>query len=372
MPTGKPSTFVKSFFAESIQAAMEHARVELGNEALLLDSREAPPEARHLGDYEVVFAASSGPPASPVSLPTGEVEALRRQMQDIRDVLGRIVTTGAAQCSQKEIVAQALIDAGVEPALAHEIEAAARQRLERRRVPQIGAPSPAGRFDDRDLLLAGAEEIATHFEVAPEIGRITALVGPPGCGKTTTLVKLAITQGLARGRAVRLISTDTLRIGGAEQLRTYAAILGAPFQAVDSAAALAHAVEAAPPSALVLIDTAGYSEAMFRDRGGDLSAFLSHRQDIDTHLVLTASMRLEDLYKTAALYDDFQPAKLIFTKVDEASSLAAVFCVAARRNHPLSFLSAGQSVPEDLEPATKERIVQALVSQLPTSMEVAA
>ncbi len=63
MPTGKPSTFVKSFFAESVQAAMEHARVELGTDALLLDSREAPPEARHLGDYEVVFAASSEPPA---------------------------------------------------------------------------------------------------------------------------------------------------------------------------------------------------------------------------------------------------------------------------------------------------------------------
>jgi len=91
--------------------------------------------------------------------------------------------------------------------------------------------------------------------VAPEIGRVTALIGPPGCGKTTTLVKLAVSQGLARGRAVRLISADTQRIGAAEQLRTYAAILGAPFEAVESAAALAQAIQSAPSSALVLIDT---------------------------------------------------------------------------------------------------------------------
>jgi len=67
MPAAKPSTFVKSFFAESVQAAMEDAQVELGTDALLLESREAPPEARHLGAYEVVFAASrASDPAAPV------------------------------------------------------------------------------------------------------------------------------------------------------------------------------------------------------------------------------------------------------------------------------------------------------------------
>jgi flagellar biosynthesis protein FlhF len=372
MPNGKPSTFVKSFFAESVQAAMEHARVELGTDALLLDSREAPPEARHLGDYEVVFAACSEPPAPPAPVPASEVEALRRQVEEIREMLGRMTPSAAAQRSPSEVVTQTLIDSGVEPALAREIEDAARQRLARRSVPRIGSPSPAGGFDAQNLLVEAAEEISAAFAVAPEIGRVTALVGPPGCGKTTTLVKLAITQGLARGRAVRLISTDTQRIGGAEQLRTYAEILGVPFQAVESTAALEHAIESAPPSALVLIDTAGYSAAMLQDLGGDLAAFLSRRQDIDTHLVLTASMRLDDLYRTAGLYDAFRPAKLLFTRVDETSSLAAVFCVATRRNKPVSFLSAGQSVPEDLEPATREKIVESLVRQLPSAMEAAA
>ena len=63
MPSGNPSSLVKSIFADSLQAAMEHATVELGADAMLLDSREAPPEARHLGDYEVVFSTSPEPPA---------------------------------------------------------------------------------------------------------------------------------------------------------------------------------------------------------------------------------------------------------------------------------------------------------------------
>jgi flagellar biosynthesis protein FlhF len=370
MPAAKPSTFVKSFFAESVQAAMEDAQVELGTDALLLESREAPPEARHLGAYEVVFAASrASDPAAPVQ--ASGVETLQRQLKEIREMLSQIMPA-TAQGTPGELIARVLIDAGVEPALAREIGDATRQRAARRSVPRIDSASPAEGFDAEGLLLEAAEEISTNFAVSPEIGRITALVGPPGCGKTTTLVKLAITQGLARGRSVRLISGDTHRIGGAEQLRTYATILGVSFEAVESIAALAQAIESAPPSALVLIDTPGYSAAMLQDMGDDLARFLSRRQDIDTHLVLTASMRIEDLYQTAALYDAFCPAKLLFTRVDETSSLAAVFCLAARRNNPVSFLCAGQSVPEDLEPATKERIVESLVRQLPSAMQAAA
>jgi len=369
---------MKSFFAESVQSAMEHARVELGPDALLLDSREAPPEARHLGDYEVLFAAGSEPPvspplpASPGSPPAGGVDALWRQMEEIREMLGRMTPNAPVERSHTEAVAQALVEAGVEPTLAREIGEAARLRASRRFVPRFGAPRPAAGAGAPNLLLEAAEEISASIAVAPEIGRVTALIGPPGCGKTTTLVKLAVSQGLARGRAVRLISADTHRIGAAEQLRTYAAILGAPFEAVESAAALAQAIQSAPSSALVLIDTPGYGAAMLRDLGGDLAAFLGGRQDIDTHLVLTASMRLEDLYNTARLYDAFRPAKLLFTRVDETSSLAAVFCVAARRNMPVSFLSTGQAIPEDLEPATKERIVDSLVRQLPSVREAVA
>jgi flagellar biosynthesis protein FlhF len=378
-----PTTFVKSFFDESIQAAMKRARVELGTDALLINSREAPPEARHLGRYEVVFGLCSEPISEPASLPFSppalappsrleRVEALRLKVEKIRASLARRALAAPARRIRNALIAQALITAGVEPALAREIDEAARQRAARRAVPRIGAPRAAAGSEAHNLRLEAAEEIAAHFEVEPEIGRVTALVGPGGCGKTSTLVKLAIQQGLARGRTVHLISTDTHRIGGAEQLRAYAGILGANFQAVENASALAQAIESAPPSALVLIDTPGYGAASVHQLGRELGSFLTRRQDIDTHLVLTACTRVEDLYQTARRYDVFRPSKLAFTRLDEASSVAAVFCVAARCNYPLSFLSTGQSIPEDLEPASKEKIVESLVRQLPSAMEAAA
>ena len=364
MSTGNPygqngSTFVKSFFAETIQIAMQRARMELGADALLINSREAPPEARHLGQYEIVFGICAEPPAGPPD----RVESLRLRVEKIRASIRRNRSAG---------VAQALINAGVEPALARQIEAAAHQRVARLSVPRVGQPRPAPGSDAQILLREAAAEIGDHFEADPEIGRVTALIGPAGCGKTTTLVKLAIQQGVARGRAVHLISMDTQKIGGAEQLRAYATILGASFQVAENAAALAQAIESAPSPALLLIDTPGYNAATLHESGSDLAAFLNRRHDIDTHLLLTASMRIEDLHKTARLYDVFRPAKLLFTRLDETTSLAAVFCIAARRNNPVSFFSAGPSIPEDLEPASKDKIVASLVRQLPSVMELAA
>jgi len=371
MPTiEKPRHHVKSFFAASVQEAMEEAGVEMGPDALLLDTREAPPEARHLGEYEVVFGSLAPVPA-PAPASGGGMEGLRRQMEEIRELLSRPAMK-LPDPAGRSLVAQSLIEAGVEPGMANEIEAAVRQRIAGPPVARIGEARAAARPDPQKLLRETRQEMDGRFAVKPELGRVAALVGPPGSGKTTTLVKLAVTEGLAMGRAVRLISTDTERIGGAEQLRTYAAILGVPFQAVESAGALEQAIDGAPPNALVLIDTPGYSAVMLQDLGGPLAGFLSRRQGIDTHLVLTASTRVEDLYNLAELYEVFRPSKLLFTRIDETSSMGSVFCVAARRNRPVSFLASGQSVPEDLAPAVKERITESLVRELPLALEAVA
>ena len=371
-----PRLFVKSYFTFSIADAIEQARAELGPDALLLNTRPAPPEGAHQGDYEVVFgvgpAAGDDGVAKMIAPVADPVADLRRQMEQIRQMVSRIGSAGAAPTAHSHPVADALLKTGIDPQLAAEIDLAVQQKLRNRNPIQNGRVKPISDWDPATVAQEAAAEMEARFEVLPEIGRVAALVGPPGAGKTTTLIKLAITQGLAARRRVHLISTDHYRIAAAAQLQTYAQILGTPFTLAETAAALAHAIEAAPPEALVLIDTPGHTAASLEESGSDLAAFLAGRQDIDTHLILTATHRLTDLRRTVDLFQRFAPAKLLFTHLDETDSTAAIFSEAARTRKPLSFFSTGQVVPEDFESASKGRVTGSLVLELPQPCEAVA
>ncbi|HZY73127.1 MAG TPA: hypothetical protein VFE22_08485, partial [Edaphobacter sp.] len=355
--------------------AIDQAQQELGPDALLLNSREAPPEARHLGAFEVVFAGQLDEIAFPcpsAATPAKAPDDLRQSVDEIRQMIGKIAASTRGMRAPYGPVELTLLDAGVGDELARDIDEAVQRRAGRRVVPNISRSHQTVPLDPEMLTAELSAEILSRFEVSPEIGSITALVGPAGSGKTTTLIKLAVTQGLALGKPVRLISADTERIGAREQLRNFAAILGAPFQAVESVAALARAIDNCPSNSLILIDTPGYSRASLQESGQELSAFFSHRQEIDVHLALTASMRSSDLANAADRFAIFHPSKLLFTQVDETTSLAPAFCEAVRQQKPLSFFCAGQSIPEDIEPASKDRIVSSLVSQLPQALRAVA
>lgn len=364
---------VKSYFARSIQDAIELAGREMGPDALLLNSRPSPPEARHLGEFEVVFGSypQTRPAEVPAAAPTGEITGLRQQMDEIRSLLLRGDMTPAAH-SRQPLIERVLLDAGLEPSLAAEIELAVELRMSRRSVMEISRPRKPLEWDPDVVVQETEQEIGNRVRTQSEVGRITVLIGPPGAGKTTTLVKLAVSVGIASGRAVRLISADTQRIGAAEQLRTYAAILGVPFQTAESTAALAQSIDSAPASSMLLVDTPGLSPALLSDLGGDLAALLGSRQEIDTHLVLTATARRSDLESAVGRFQIFRPSRLIFTRLDETDSLGAAFSVAARHDKPVSFFCNGQLIPEDIQPASRSVFVEALVRRLPEVLRAAA
>jgi len=364
---------VKSYFATSVPDAIDLARKELGPDALLLNSRQSPPEARHLGPLEVVFGNDSeSRNANPAPPAVAGIDDLRQSVEKIWNLLIRTTAGGPRADASRRLVEQALFDAGVTRELAAEIDESVATRISRRSVTDLSFPRRIQEVDACAVVRETMEEIKDRFPVRPGIGGITALVGPPGSGKTTTLVKLAIREGLVKGRSVRLISADTQRIAASEQLRIYAAILGVPFQTAESVSALAQAVDSAPVDAILLIDTPGMSPALLDGPGADLAAFFRQRHDIDVHLVLTASTRPDDLKSAANRFGCFRPVASIFTRLDETDSLGAVFCEVVRSGTPVSYFCDGQLVPENIQPASKDTLTEFLVRQLPGVLQSAA
>lgn len=199
------------------------------------------------------------------------------------------------------------------------------------------------------------------FDSQKEQQRI-AFVGPTGVGKTTTLAKIAASYLAGYSDSIALITIDTYRIAAVEQLKVYGEIMRLPVDVVITPEQLKLAIEKHHDKELILIDTAGRSP-----RDGlciaELATFLSPELNIDKQLVLSATTREEELFNTIEQFSGLGITNNIFTKIDECSSLGVLLNIQIEDSNPLSYVTNGQRVPEDLVEVSQNRIAELIMSQ---------
>ena len=384
------SLTLKSYFADSVEAAMLVAREELGDEAMLVESKRSSAAARGMGTYEVVFAlAPAGPPtpraATQPSRDTGleivlaELAAARRDIDHLTSqVMCPTALLPPEVLEQPELcrTLAELVRQDVSPVLVREIAAVVRSRL-----------SNEG---GRDGFISGirarravAQQLEAMIRVQPvnfaptdasgETGRrrILALVGPPGSGKTSSLVKLSALAAVRERRPTLVISADVDRVAAAEQLRCYASILGVAFDTVDSAGGLKRAIDEHRSKDVIFLDTPGIGPADTA-QARSLGVLLEAVPGIEVQLVLPATLKPADMAAVVNRFLPFHPARFLFTHLDETATFGALLNECVRTRLPVSHLSSGQQIPEDLEAATTARLIDLVLSAKPGAQTAAA
>ncbi len=306
------------------------------------------------------LGAQAKPKASERPVAAGEAEqrqapdalaSLRYELQEMRRLLDRHLSRESANSPTRIDLLRALQELGFSAKLALEL------------AKQVDAREEfSSAWSKVQRMLT---ERVVSCEPQLEHGRIAALVGPTGVGKTTTIAKLAARFRLEHGpRQVALVTTDNYRIAAYEQLATYARILGVPIRVAASFEELRAALQSFKDRRLILIDTAGMSP---RDRrlAEQLALLRTGEVPISTYLVLAAGAQLACLTEAIEAFSSCHLKAVILTKLDEAGSLGAALSALIQAGLPAAFVTDGQQVPEDLHAVRTEALVQRCFEQVP-------
>ncbi len=196
--------------------------------------------------------------------------------------------------------------------------------------------------------------------------KVVFFVGPTGVGKTTTIAKIASKYKLNEHKKVAFITSDTYRIAAVEQLNTYANILDVPVRVVYTDDELKNALDEFTNYDLILVDTTGRSHKNKEQRINIINLYNSvkkEERDMESEifLVLSVTTKYKDLISIAKAYEKLGDYKLLFTKLDETGALGNILNIKLLTGAHLSYTTAGQNVPDDIEVINVQKLAKQLL-----------
>ena len=199
------------------------------------------------------------------------------------------------------------------------------------------------------------DKVFLNLNLGKNKNRIINFIGSTGCGKTTALIKLAIVSKLIFETDVSVYSADIYKIGGSEQLQTLCSIANIPFKSVYTAEELKTSVEKENPNTQIFIDTFGASN-LNTGKIKEIKELFSEIKVDETYLVLSITNRNSVINSSIKNFGVLEPTGLILTKSDEVEQFGSFFENLNNVKIPICYITSGQRIPDDIEPATKDLI----------------
>ena len=353
--TAAPNVNVLRRPLEGIYAAVEPGDAGCDEDICDIDADLFEPD---YAGSEPTFVPSEDDPAT---IDENQAEEIVEQLSDIRSMLNSLMTSRVDEGGPKL------------PAVLHQLhcrlcEEEVAEKTATDLITELRLGLTGEELANRELVSVRlAELIAERIHRAPPPvaadragARVIALIGPTGVGKTTTVAKLAANMKLKDNMRVGLITIDTYRIAAVDQLKTYAEIIELPLRTVLTPQEMHQAIYAMRSMDIVLIDTVGRSQND-RLRLNQLRSFLAAADADEVHLVVAATANRRCASNVLTQFCPLGANRVIVTKLDEAEAYGMVLNVAEACKLPLSYISAGQEVPDDIDRADPHELARMIV-----------
>lgn len=345
---------IKRYIVDNMNEAMIKIRYELGNDAVIVSQRKIRQKGI-LGIFKhkrIEVTAAVDEKNKSYTKKTENNEDIHKEISELKDMVQNLTNNSVEKENKKESIGRSK-----KKLLNYDIPQDIVDEIDKRIKDKNGDKRLSAKLYNKEML----EVIKDLINVTDSMeGRVQVFIGPTGVGKTTTIAKLASNYTLYKNKKVGLITLDTYRIGAVEQLKAYADILNVPFGVIISTKDIPAVMEKMKDRDIIFVDTMGRNSKNIMQLS-EIRNYIDELKADGIHLVVSMTTKNNDVKKIIDNYSKLNYTSVILTKVDETDSFGLVLSSMYYSKVPVSYITVGQNVPEDIEKANKDKFIKLIL-----------